>query len=260
MKTAEEMYNFARQNKLGFNWIPWIQKQHFKLIEENLLDTEEVLVSFIGRYKADASGNNINYNQHFNNAEERRRYMQQQAQDGGNNQKIGYWDCSGFYAFAITSEGRFLYSHWRPFAHDAMSIPLSNINNVNPSTRMIWGSVKVETFGDNFSIFWTSGTVRRITKIIQKGISDGKDGTMDGITGGMRATGQAQGYSGNNSYDRLASGRSVGVSSNGKYTGESGLDPDDIKDKLNRLKALYEDGTISKEDFEDKKEDLLNKL
>ena len=169
MQTAEEMYYYARRHKLGFNWTPliggWLQKRHFKLIEESLLDKERVLVSFIGRHRAWEGQARGDYNSEPQSFE---------------NEKIRYRDTQGFYAYAITTEQRLIYAHWRPLHHDATNIPLSNINNVNPETYLIFGSVKVETFGDYFSVFWTKRVIRQITKMIQQGISDSKDGIMDG--------------------------------------------------------------------------------
>ena len=47
--TADEMYRFARENKLGFNiWGAWLQKLHFKVVAESLLDDEYAVSSFIG--------------------------------------------------------------------------------------------------------------------------------------------------------------------------------------------------------------------
>ncbi|MBS7577231.1 MULTISPECIES: SHOCT domain-containing protein [unclassified Enterococcus] len=169
MQTAEEMYYYARRHKLGFNWTPliggWLQKRHFKLIEESLLDKERVLVSFIGRHRAWDSQRKGEYGNTTQSFE---------------NEKIRYRDTQGFYAYAITTEQRLIYAHWRPLHHDATNIPLSNINNVNPETYLIFGSVKIETFGDYFSVFWTKNVIRKITKMIQQGISDSKDGIMDG--------------------------------------------------------------------------------
>jgi hypothetical protein len=174
MRTAKEMYKYARVHKLGFNWTWFIgsllQKKHFKLVEQGLLDNEEVLVSFIGRHKPEEG-----INSPFEGSGKSEHH-----------EKVHYKDTEGFYAYAITTEQRLVYAHWKPFHHDAMNIPLSNINNVNPDTGMIWGSVKVETFGDSFSIFWTKNVVHRIAKEIQKGMSDAKDGYMDGVTASNR--------------------------------------------------------------------------
>ncbi|MDR3189995.1 MAG: PH domain-containing protein [Lactobacillaceae bacterium] len=180
MKTAQEMYTYARQNKLGFNWTliigPWLQKKHFKLIEESLLDSEEVLVSFIGRHKPEDGINSPT--EQYDPANHR-----QGAHEGRSEEhtRVRHRDTIGFFGYAITTEQRIIYAHWKPFHHDTTNIPLSNINNVNPDTGMIWGSVKVETFGDSFSVWWTKNVVHRIAKEIQRGISDSKDGAMDGV-------------------------------------------------------------------------------
>lgn len=172
MCTAQEMYDYARENKLGFNLTPfigkWLQLKHFELIEEELGDNEEVLISFIGRhlhFHNDISMNpkeNINKNKH-------------------NSDKVKYFKAEGFFAYAITTDARLIYAHWKPFRANTMSIPLSNLNNVNPVTSFFWGHVKIETFGDTFCVLWTKNTVRRINKALHKGVTDSRDGSMGNI-------------------------------------------------------------------------------
>lgn len=176
MKTAQAMYQYARKNKLGFNLNilgPWLQKKHFKVIEDALLDQEEVLYAFIGRHRPEGGENRPGGDETDQTAR-------------GKRHKVRYFGTDGFYGYAITTEQRIIYAHWSPFHHDATNIPLSNLNNVNPDTGFIWGAVKVETFGDSFSVFWTKKVVRKIAKLIQQGVSDAKDGYMDGVTNSMR--------------------------------------------------------------------------
>jgi hypothetical protein len=198
MKTAKEMYAYARKNKLGFNLNilgPWLQKKHFKVIADSLLDNEEVISCFIGRHRAEDGENNPRGDETDQTPKNKRK-------------KVKYYGTDGFYGYAITTEQRIIYAHWSPFHHDATNIPLSNLNNVNPDTGFIWGAVKVETFGDSFSIFWTKSVVRKIAKLIQQGVSDAKDGYMDGVTSSMHAKqGQPAAAAPADMYEQLEQGK-----------------------------------------------------
>lgn len=157
--TADDMYRFARENKLGFNiWGAWLQRLHFKVVAESLLDDEFAVSSFIGRHTDydDDEGEEIE----------------------GGQPMPKFFNTQGYYAYVITNENRLVYARWRPFFHKVSSIPLNDIKNIEPITHIIWGHVRVESLGDNFSVFWTKSVVRRIAKRIQEGVSDIKNGHL----------------------------------------------------------------------------------
>ena len=157
--TADDMYRFARENKLGFNiWGAWLQRLHFKVVAEGLLDDEFAVSSFIGRHTDydDDEGEEIE----------------------GGQPMPKFFNTQGYYAYIITNENRLVYARWRPFFHKVSSIPLNDIKNIEPITHIIWGHVRVESLGDNFSVFWTKSVVRRIAKRIQEGVSDIKNGHL----------------------------------------------------------------------------------
>ena len=157
--TADDMYRFARENKLGFKiWGAWLQRLHFKVVAEGLLDDEFAVSSFIGRHTDydDDEGEEIE----------------------GGQPMPKFFNTQGYYAYIITNENRLVYARWRPFFHKVSSIPLNDIKNIEPITHIIWGHVRVESLGDNFSVFWTKSVVRRIAKRIQEGVSDIKNGHL----------------------------------------------------------------------------------
>lgn len=179
MKKAEEMYAFARKEKLGFNLTPfigpWLQKKHFKLIEDALGRDEEVLVSFIARHHPE---DRENFQQEQGESPEDFHERISNKQTG----KVRYFSCKGFTAYGITNAGRLIFARWVPFNNDYKSIPLSNINTINPNTRIVWGSLRIESFREVFSIFWTKRVVFNIAKHLEDSKSDMQDGVMDGIT------------------------------------------------------------------------------
>lgn len=179
MKTAEQMYRYSKEHKLGTNITPilggWLQRKHFKLIEDALSKDEEALVAFTGRHHSEdmdsfLKGDGESDKAFHNRVEEAR---------GG---KVRYFDCHGFTAYAITSSGRLIFARWVPFNNDYKSLPINNINTINPNTRILWGSLRIESFREVFSIFWTKRVVFAIAKQLEESKSDMQDGLMDGVT------------------------------------------------------------------------------
>ena len=224
--TADEMYRFARENKLGFNlWGAWLQKLHFKVVAESLLDDEYAVSSFIGRHTDydDDEG---------------------EESDGGQVDPK-FFNTQGYYAYIITNENRLVYARWRPFFHKVSSIPLNDIKNIEPITHIIWGHVRVESLGDNFSVFWTKNVVRRIAKRIQEGVSDIKNNQMYG------------GYQTN----APMPGSSQQQQPMPEQTAEPKVvyDTSTMYEKLSSAKLSMEEGLITAEEYDEYKERLLGR-
>ena len=114
---------------------------------------------------------------------------------------------------------------------DYKSLPLNNINTINPNTRIIWGSLRIESFREVFSIFWTKRVVFAIAKLLEDSKSDLQDGLMDGITTANRQ----------------------------KVTNPSApLTTETNYDKLKERKKALEDGLISQEEYDEYKDKFLN--
>lgn len=184
MKKADAMYAYARNHKLGQNITPifggWLQRKHFGLIEAALGKDEEAIASFIGRHHPED-------NENFTPFEGEDRADFEERMRATQTGKVRYFDCKGFHAYAITNAGRLIFARWVPFNHDYKSIPLHNINTINPNTRIFWGFLRIESFREVFSIFWTKKTVFAIAKLLEDSKSDMQDGIMDGITSAKRA-------------------------------------------------------------------------
>jgi hypothetical protein len=164
----QEMYDYAREHKLGWNMMPligpWLQRQHFKVLAEAFIDGEYAESAFFGKHTDyDGPGD---------------------IQDSGSPVERGprptlkapsFWRNDGYYAYAVTNENRLIYTKWRPLHHTITSIPMNDIKTIEPTTHIIWGYVKVESLGENFSIFWTKNVIKRIAKVIQQGVSEVKN-------------------------------------------------------------------------------------
>lgn len=220
--TADDMYGYARENKLGINlWGAWLQKLHFKVVAESLLDDEYAVSSFIGRH--------TDYDD-----------------DEGEGYDVKppepkFFNTQGYYAYIITNENRLVYARWRPFFHKVSSIPLNDIKNIEPITHIIWGHVRVESLGDNFSVFWTKGVVRRIAKCIQEGVSDLKN---------------AQ-YYGN--YHQVEPQALPQMGANDPIESKIVYDSSTMYEKLSSAKLAMEEGLITEEEYQEYKERLLGR-
>lgn len=226
MKTAQEMYLYSKKQQLGTNITPfiggWLQRKHFKLIEGALSTNEEVLVAFTGRHHPEDMDN---FTKHSGESDKAFHERVEDARSG----KVRYFECKGFTAYAITSEGRLIFARWVPFNNDYKSLPLNNINTINPNTRIFWGSLRIESFREVFSIFWTKRVVFAIAKQLQESKSDGQDGIMDGVTSSMHRN-EAQQYARSGSAAELA-----------------------------ERKAALEQGLISQEEYDAYKEEFLKR-
>ncbi|MFY1067985.1 hypothetical protein [Enterococcus sp. AD013-P3] len=231
MKKAEEMYAYARNHKLGFNMTPliggWLQKKHFKLIENALGKDEEALATFIARHHPE---DKENFNPETGESHEDFHERVHDSQTG----KVRYFSCKGFSAYAITNSGRLIFARWVPFNNDYKSIPLNNINTINPNTRIIWGSLRIESFREVFSIFWTKRVVFDIAKLLEDSKSDMQDGVMDGITTANR--------------HKLSTTPPVNSS---QLTTETNYE------KLKERKQALEAGLITQEEYDEYKERFL---
>lgn len=223
--TADDMYRFARENKLGFNiWGAWLQKLHFKVVAESLLDDEFAVSSFIGRHTDydDDEGEEVE----------------------GSQPMPKFFNTRGYYAYIITNENRLVYARWRPFFHKVSSIPLNDIKNIEPITHIIWGHVRVESLGDNFSVFWTKSVVRRIAKRIQEGVSDLKNAHI-------------YGNANFNENSEFVQSRHVGPDqvSEPKIV----YDTSTIYEKLSSAKLAMEEDLITEAEYNEYKERLLGR-
>lgn len=221
--TAEDMYRYARDHKLGFNlWGAWLQKLHFKVVAESLLDDEYAVSSFIGRHTDFDDDEGEGYDAKMPEPK--------------------FFNTRGYYAYIITNENRLVYARWRPFFHKVSSIPLNDIKNIEPITHIIWGHVRVESLGDNFSVFWTKSVVRRIAKCIQEGVSDLKNAQYYGT------------------YPQVDIGHSQGQQATNQPT-ESKIvyDTSTMYEKLSSAKLAMEEGLITEEEYQEYKERLLGR-
>lgn len=231
MRKADEMYAWARNHKMGMNITPliggWLQRKHFKLIENALGKDEDVISTFIGRHHPEDTDT---FDRKKDETDEDFQKRVRERQTG----KVRYFACKGFTAYAVTNAGRLIFARWVPFNNDYKSIPLNNINTINPNTNIFWGSLRVESFAENFSVFWTKRVVFEIAKLLQDSKIDLQDGVMDGIPG----------LTGGNPPQKAAQ-QPAQHSTEGNY------------EKLKERKKALDDGLITQEEYDRYKEEFL---
>ncbi len=116
LKTAKEMYDYCIKNNLGKGFNESWGLKHFGLIENNLMEGEYVLMTFIGLH------NYISATQHDNN-----------------------------FAYAITNK-RILMAQKRIIGEAFQSVSLENINDITLVKRMMFGIITVDTIKEKFNI------------------------------------------------------------------------------------------------------------
>lgn len=116
MKNSEEMYQYCLDNKLGQGFNKSLALKHFKLVEQNLLPDEEIIVPFIGIH------NYKDMTHHDNN-----------------------------YAYALTNK-RFIMAQKKLFGSNIQTVLRKNINDFTYSTKALLSIVTVDTLSGSFNI------------------------------------------------------------------------------------------------------------
>lgn len=116
MKTAQEMYQFARQNGFGQGFAENLALKHFGIIEKSLQPDEDVKMVFIGlhNYKSVTS--------HDNN-----------------------------FAYAVTQK-RIIMAQKRVIGTVCQSVYLNQLNDIALSTGLALGVVTVDTTKERFNV------------------------------------------------------------------------------------------------------------
>lgn len=151
MKKAVEMREFISDYHLGFHWFlligKWLTKKHFKIIEDELLEGEEVHISFMARFQSAESIVNA---------------------DGKEDTRMLKWQkTKGYYVFGLTSFNRLIYAHWHPFRYITRSIKFDALTDVRISTNLLMGHLRVGTLEEDFYIYYFSPKIKEIGKILQ---------------------------------------------------------------------------------------------
>ncbi len=142
MRTAEEMYNYCTENGYGSGLSKKWGIKHFKVIEDNLREDEEVYMAFIGLkdYKS--------MTKHDNN-----------------------------YAYAITNK-RIMFGQKKMFGENFKSVVLDRINDISSSTGAMLGIVTIDTLGETFNVGVDKKTADNISKEAHRIIFDMRSGEL----------------------------------------------------------------------------------
>ena len=126
MKTSEEMYEYCVRNGYGRGLIRNWSIKHFKVLENNLRDDEEVLMTFIGLYKF---------------------------------RSIGVHDNT--YAYAITNK-RMIFGQKKIVGENFKTVLFDRVNDISSSTGAVFGVVTIDTLGEIFNVGVAKKTAENI--------------------------------------------------------------------------------------------------
>lgn len=117
MTTAEGMYDYCLKNNFGSGYNEKWGIKHFKIIEDNLMQDEEVKMTFIGLH------NYVSATKHDNN-----------------------------FAYAITNK-RIMMAQKKSLAgENFQTVSLKNINDITLVTGVVFGVVTIDTIKETFNI------------------------------------------------------------------------------------------------------------
>lgn len=183
MKTKEQMYNYC--TSYGLNGIPsiayplsWLAKQHFGVIERDLLDNEEAVFCFMAKANVD------DFDNHGSNGGNPNSFSSNDVEDEQTKpSKVR----TKWVAFALTNQSHLYYGAWKPFSSDSGEVYLSSEKEININIdRSMWfyhSKIDINTLRKSLpNLFQTRENVDKIRKILYgtisalKSHSEGDDG------------------------------------------------------------------------------------
>lgn len=126
-ETAEGMYQYCLDNKLGSGWNRKWGTKHFKIIEENLLPGEEIKMPFIGLH------NSISVSKH-----------------------------DGHFAYALTNKRIMMAQKKAVTGEIFQTVSLNNINDITFQSGLIYGKLTIDTIKETFNIEVDKETAKTI--------------------------------------------------------------------------------------------------
>lgn len=131
MRTAKEMAKFCKDNNTGSGMGRKWTLKHFKVVEKQLHNDEEVLFAFVGLY------NYISASKHQSN-----------------------------FAIAVTNE-RIIAGQKKLIGENINTISRRNLNDISKTTGVIMGVLNIDTFKESFNI----GTNKKEINTIYEGLN-----------------------------------------------------------------------------------------
>lgn len=130
MRTASEMVKYCDEKKTGTGFTKKQRMKHFKIVENQLQDNEEVLGCFMGLH------NYISMTKHDSN-----------------------------YGYAITNK-RIIAGQKKVIGENVVIISKNNINDVKMSTGALMGIITFDTIKEKFNVQVTKEETRNIYELL----------------------------------------------------------------------------------------------
>ncbi|GAA0697922.1 hypothetical protein GCM10008904_02360 [Paraclostridium ghonii] len=143
LATAEGMYKYCLNNKLGSGFNEKWGVKHFKVIEKNLLSNEEVKMAFIGIHNYISA---TNHNGHF--------------------------------AYAITNKRMIMGQKKQISGENFQSVSLDYINDITFTSGVFSGTLTIDTIKEVFNVNVDKDSARSINSMIHNVIDELKNITI----------------------------------------------------------------------------------
>lgn len=138
MSTAEGMYKYCKDNNFGSGFNEKWALKHFGVIENNLMQGEKVLMTFIGLH------NYVSTTKHDN-----------------------------FYGYAITNK-RIMFAQKTITGENFKTVNYDKLNDVGFKKGMVYGIVTIDTLSEIFNVALDRGSAASINSHIHKVLDDVK--------------------------------------------------------------------------------------
>ena len=138
MKTADEMYQYCRENNFGQGMSRMWDKKHFKIIESSLHDDEKVIMTFMGMH------NYISTTRHDN-----------------------------YYAYAITTK-RIMMAQKKMVGENFKSVLLTYLNDISFNSGVMFGTLTIDTIKEKFNVGIDKKQAKNISEKVSSFIFDMK--------------------------------------------------------------------------------------
>lgn len=139
MRKAEQMYQYCLDKGFGEGFNRRWGLKHFKVIENNLHENENVYLTFIGL----------------------KDFVSTSEHDGN-------------YAYALTDK-RIIYGQKKLFGENLGSITLKHFNDIHHSTGMIFGKITIDTLGEVFNVGVDKESASKLSTAIHRFIFNNKN-------------------------------------------------------------------------------------
>ena len=151
LQTAEGMYEYCTRNGFGSGLTKKWGIKHFKIIEENLMPDEKVLMVFMGLHNYVPASKTT------------------QSQNDGN------------YAYAVTNK-RFMMAQQELVGQNFQSVSKDNVNDISFQSGWLTGILTIDTYKETFNVYLDRDSAKNIGMELHKILDQLKSKTTPDVS------------------------------------------------------------------------------